>query len=116
LSCDPLGQEVTQTVSRASLTLEDSLAHEDTLALGAAGQSHPAPLGMTEGASTLEGAAKDGPAPEGGAEDGRTSNDVGPGSSSVASMDVHVGSPLVQFEELVVTNSSAAKSRLEGGE
>jgi hypothetical protein len=31
-----------------------------------------------------------------------------PGSSSVASMDVHVGSPLVQSEELMVTHLSAA--------
>ena len=114
LSCDPVGQEVTQTVSRASSTLEGGLAHEDTLALNTAGQSHPAPLGTTKGASALEGAAKDDPAPEGGAEDNPaleggaedvlTPNDAGPGSSLAASMDVHIGSPLVQSEEPVVTN------------
>jgi hypothetical protein len=114
LSCDPVGQEVTQTVSRASSTLEGGLAHEDTLALNTAGQSHPAPLGTTKGASALEGAAKDDPAPEGGAEDNPaleggaedvlTPNDAGPGSSSAASLDVYVGSPLVQSKELVVTN------------
>jgi hypothetical protein len=43
-------------------------------------------------------ATKEDPAPEG----------VGPGSSSAASMDVHAGSPLVQSEELVVTNLFAA--------
>jgi hypothetical protein len=63
LSCDPVGQEVTRTVSRALSTLESGLAHEDTLSLGAAGQSHLAPLGTIEGALALEGAAKDDPAP-----------------------------------------------------
>jgi hypothetical protein len=48
------------------------------------------------------------PAPEGGAEDDPTPKDAGPGSPSGASMDVHVGSPLVQPEEPVVTNSSVA--------
>jgi hypothetical protein len=33
LSGDPVGQEVTRTVSHASSTLEGDLAHEDTLAL-----------------------------------------------------------------------------------
>jgi hypothetical protein len=60
---DPVEQEVTRTVSRASSTLEGGLAHKDTLALDAASQSHPAPLGTTEGASTSEGVAKDDPAP-----------------------------------------------------
>jgi hypothetical protein len=59
------------------------------------------------GPNTLGGSVTD-PAPEGGAEDGLTPNDAGPGSSSAASMDVHVGSPLVQSEDLVVTNLSAA--------
>jgi hypothetical protein len=61
LSCDPIGQEVTRTVSRASSTLEGGLAHKDMLALGAAGQSHPAPLGTTGGALASKGAAKDDP-------------------------------------------------------
>ena len=78
------------------------------LALNAADQSHPASLGTTEGASALEVAAKEDPAPEGGAEDDPTPKDAGPGSPSGASMDVHVGSPLVQSEEPVVTNSSVA--------
>jgi hypothetical protein len=108
LSCDPIGQEVTQTVSRASLTLEDGLVREDTLALDVADQSHPAPLGTIEGASASQVAAKDDPAPEGGAEGDTAPEGVRPGSSSAASMDVHVGSPLVQFEELVVINLSAA--------
>jgi hypothetical protein len=88
--------------------LEGGLAHKDTLALDAVGQSHLAPLDTTEGVSVLEVAAKDDPAPEGGAEGDLASEGVRPGSSSAASMDVHVGSPLVQSEELVVTNLSAA--------
>jgi hypothetical protein len=60
------------------------------------------------GGSVTEGASKHDPAHEGGAKDDLTPNDAGPGSSLAASMDVHVGSPLVQSEELVVTNLSAA--------
>jgi hypothetical protein len=78
------------------------------LALNAADQSHPASLGTTEGASALEVAAKEDPAPEGGAEDDPAPEGVKPGSSSVVSMYVHVGSPLVQSKELVVTHLSAA--------
>jgi hypothetical protein len=78
--------------------LEGSLAREDTLTFNAADQSHPTSLGTTEGASALEVAAKEDPAPEG----------VGLGSSSAASIDVHVGSPLVQSKELMVTHLSAA--------
>jgi hypothetical protein len=66
---------------------------------------HPGPVGMTEGASAPEGAAKDNPAPEGGAEDDPAPKGAKLGSSSVASMDVHVGSPPVQSEEPVVTSS-----------
>jgi hypothetical protein len=111
---DPLEQEVTRIVSHASLTLEGGLAYKDTLALDIAGQSHPIPLGTTEGASALGGDAKDDLAPEGcaegdlalegSAEDGQAPNDARPGSSTAASMDVHVGSPLVQSEESMVTN------------
>jgi hypothetical protein len=36
LAGDLVGQEITRTVSHASSTLEDSLVHEDTLALGVA--------------------------------------------------------------------------------
>jgi hypothetical protein len=108
LSCDPVGQEETQTVSHASSTLKGGLAREDTLALDAADQSHPAPLGMTEGASAFEVVAKDDLAPEGGAGGDPAPEGARPGSSLAASMDVHVGSPLVQSEELVVTNLSDA--------
>ena len=108
LPCDPIEQEVSRTVSRALSTLEGGLAREDMLALDAADQSHPAPLGTAEGASALEVAAKEDPASKGGVEGDPTLDGVGPGSSSAASMDVLVGSPLVQFEELVVTNLSAA--------
>jgi hypothetical protein len=74
------------------------------MALDVAGQSHLAPLGTTEGASASEGATMDDPAPKGGAEGDPAANDAGPGSSLAASMDVHIGSPLVQSEEPVVTN------------
>jgi hypothetical protein len=40
LPCDPVGQEATWTVSRASSTLEGGLAREDMLALNAVNQSH----------------------------------------------------------------------------
>jgi hypothetical protein len=45
---------------------------------------------------------KDNPAPEGAAEDNLAPEGPEAGSSSVVSMDVHVGSPLVQYEEVVV--------------
>jgi hypothetical protein len=70
------------------------------------------------GASASKGTAKDDPALEcgaegdpaleGGAEDDPAPNDSGPGSSLAASMDVHVGSPLVQSEEPVVANLSTS--------
>jgi hypothetical protein len=108
LPCDPVGQEVTQIVSHASLTLEGGLAREDMLVLDTADQSYPAPLGTAECALASDVAAKDNPAPEGGAEDDTAPKGARPGSFSTASMDVHVGSPLVQSEELVVTNLAAA--------
>jgi hypothetical protein len=88
--------------------LEGDLACEDTLALDAAGQNHPAPLGTTECASASEVAAKDDPAPEGGAEGDIAPEGARLGSFSAASMDLHVGSPLYQSEELLVTNLVAA--------
>jgi hypothetical protein len=57
---------------------------------------------MAKGASSLQVATKEGPAPEG----------VGAGSSSAASMAVHVRSPLLQSEELVVTHLSVALAGL----
>jgi hypothetical protein len=65
-------------------------------------------LGTTKGASALEGVAKVDPAPEGGAEDDLAPKDARPGSPSATSMDVHIGSPLVQPKEPVVTNLSVA--------
>jgi hypothetical protein len=112
LSCDPVGQEATRTVSHALSTLECGLAREDTLALNAADQSHPAPLGTAEGTSALEVAAKEGSAPKGGVEGDSALKGVGAVSSLAASMDVHVGSPLVQSEELVVAHLSAALAGL----
>jgi hypothetical protein len=109
---DPVGQEVTRIVSRASSTLEGGLACEDTLALNVADLSHPAPLDMVERSSDLEVAATEGPAPKGGAGSDLAPEGVGAGSSSAASMDVHVGSPLVQSEEPVVTRLSATLAGL----
>jgi hypothetical protein len=118
LSGDPVRQEVTRTISHTSSTLEASLAHEDTLALDIADQSHSTSLCTIEGASASEDAAKDNPdpeggakgdpAPEGGTEDDPAPNDAGPGSSSTASMDVHVGSPQVRSKDPVVMNLSVA--------
>jgi hypothetical protein len=56
----------------------------------------------------LNVAAKEDPAPEGGVEGNPAPSGVGPSSSSAASMDVHIGSPLVQPEGLMVTHLSAA--------
>jgi hypothetical protein len=58
---DSAGQEVTRAVSRASSTLEGSLPCRD------AGLSHPNPMEVAEGPSTLEVATAEDPAPEGGA-------------------------------------------------
>ena len=89
---DFVGQEVTQVVSRASSTLEGSLPCKSV------DPGLLAPMDVAEGSSALEVAAAEGPAPEG----------VGAGSFSTASMDVHVGSPLVRYEEAVVTHVSTA--------
>jgi hypothetical protein len=83
LPYDPIGQEATRTISCASSTLEGGLAREDTLALNAADQSHPASLGTAKGASVLEVAAKEDPAPEGGAEGNPAPEGVGPVSHPV---------------------------------
>jgi hypothetical protein len=112
LAGNPIGQEITQIVSHASSTLEGGLAHGDTLALDVAGQGHPAPVDTTEGASASEVAAKDNPAPEGGSGDDPASKGAELGSSSAASMDVHVGSPLVQYEEYA--NCSCRSGHLRG--
>ena len=90
---NPVGQEITQTVSHVSSTLEGGLARGNTLALDVAGQGYSALVGTIEGASASEGVAKDKPAPKG----------AELGSSSGASMDVHAGSPPVQYEEPMVT-------------
>jgi hypothetical protein len=108
LAGNPVGQELTRTVSHASSTLEGGLARGDTLALDVAGQGHPAPMGTTEGASASEGAAEDNPDPEVGAEDDPAPKGAKLGSSSAASMDVHIGSPPVQSEEPVVMSPPTA--------
>jgi hypothetical protein len=108
LAGNPVGQEITQIVSHAFLTLEGGLARGDTLVLDVAGQGHPASVGTTEGASASEGAAEDNPAPKGGAEDDPAPMGAELGSSSAASMDVHVGSPPVPSEEPVVMSPPTA--------
>jgi hypothetical protein len=98
-------QELTWTISHASSTMEGGLARGDTLALDVAGQGHLALVGTTEGASASEGATEDNLVPEGGAKDDLAPKGAELGSSSAASMDVHVGSPLVQSKEPVVMSS-----------
>jgi hypothetical protein len=65
-------------------------------------------MGTVKGVSASEGVAKDNPAPEGGAEDDPSPKGAELVSSLAASMDVHVGSPPVQYEEPVVTSPSTA--------
>jgi hypothetical protein len=108
LAGNPVGQEITRIISHASLTLEGGLAHGDKLALDVAGQGHPTPVGTTEGSSAPESAVEGNPTPEGGAEDDPVPKGAELGSSLAASMDVHVGSPLVQSEEPVVTSPPTA--------
>jgi hypothetical protein len=103
---DSTGQEVTRVVSHASSTLEGGLSCKNAY------PSHPTPMGVAEGSSALEVAAAEGPAPEGGAGSDPALEGVGAGSFSAASMDVHVGSPLVQSEEAAVTHLSMALAGL----
>jgi hypothetical protein len=110
---DSAGQEVTRMVSRASLTLDGGLLREN------ADPSHLAPMDVAEESSSLEVAAAEGLAPEGGAGNDPAPKGVGAGSLSVASMDIHVGSPLVQLEDAAVTHLSmilAGLVTLEAGE
>jgi hypothetical protein len=55
-----------------------------------------------------EGGAGSNPTPKGGAGSNPAPEGVGACSLSAASMDVHVGSPLIWFEEAVVTHASMA--------
>ena len=103
---DSAGQEVTRVVSRASSTFEGSLSCKSV------DLSHPAPMDVAEESSALEVAAAEGPTPEGGAGSDPAPEGVGVGSSSVASMDVHIGSPLVQSEEAEVTHLSTTLAGL----
>jgi hypothetical protein len=119
---DSVGQEVTRVVSHASSTLEGSLPCKDT------DLSHPTPMEVAEGPSALEVAVVEDPAPEGGtgtdpAPEGVVYSDPAPEggaggnpapkgveacSLSTASMDVHIGSPPIRSEEVMVTRVSAA--------
>jgi hypothetical protein len=110
---DSAGQEVTRVVSHASSTLEGGLLCEN------ADPSHPAPMDVAEESSALEVAPAEGPAPEGGAGRDPAPEGIGVGSLSVASMDVHVGSPPVRSEEAAVTHlfmTFAGLVTLEAGE
>jgi hypothetical protein len=106
LSHDSVGQEIAQVVSRTSSTLECGLSRED------ADPSCLTPMDVAEGSSAVEVAAAEDPAPEGGAGSDPAPEGVGVGSSSVASMDVHIGSPLVQSEEAEVTHLSTTLAGL----
>jgi hypothetical protein len=115
---NPLGQEVTRTVSHASSTFEGGQIRGDTSVPDVTCKGYLASVGTIEGASTFEGAAEDNPALEGAAEDDPTLEGAAEDdpslegaeldSSSVASMDVHVGSPPVQSEELVMMSLPTA--------
>ena len=105
---NPVGQEITRTVSHASSTFEGGLIHGDTLVPDVTCKGYPAPVGTIEGASALDGAAKDNPAPKGAAEDDLAPEGAELGSSSATSMDIHVGSPPVQYEEPVLTSLPTA--------
>jgi hypothetical protein len=99
-----VGQEITRIVSHASSTFEGGLVHGNTSAPNFACQGYPALVGTIGGASAPEGAAEDNPALEGAFEDDPAPEGAELGSSSAASMDVHVGSPPAQSEELVLTS------------
>jgi hypothetical protein len=104
---NPVGQEITRTVSHASSTFEGGLIHGDTLVPDVTCKGYPAPVGTIEGASAPKGAAEDNPALEGAAEDDPTPEGA-EHDSLAASMDVHVGSPPVQSEEPVLTSLPTA--------
>jgi hypothetical protein len=103
---NPTGQEITRVVSRVFVDLGGGLPWED------ANSSHLAPMDMAEGSLALEVAVMEDPAPEGETRSDPAPEGVGAGSPSAASMDVHVGSPLVQFEEAAVTHLSTALAGL----
>jgi hypothetical protein len=103
---DSAGQEVTRVVSHASSTLEGGLPCKN------ADPSHPTPMDVAEGSSAQEVAVAEDPTPEGGAGSDPSPEGVGADSLSVASMDVHVGSPPAQSEEAVVTHLSTALAGL----
>jgi hypothetical protein len=88
------GQEITLPVCHASSTFKGDLIRENT----------PVLEGTTEGCPVPEGVTEDNPAPEGATKDDLAPKGPEASSSSAASMDVHVGSPLVQSEEAVVTS------------
>jgi hypothetical protein len=126
-------QEVTQAVSHASSTLEDSLQCQD------AGPSQPTPMEVMEEPSALEVATAEDPAPEGGAgsypaPEGGAGSDlalvgsascnpapegVRVGSSSHTSMDVHVGSSPPRSDGATTVHASTVlneQGTLEVGE
>jgi hypothetical protein len=90
-----VGQEITRTISHASSTFEGGLIHGDTLVPDVTCKGYPAPVGMIEDTSALEGATEGDPALEGASEGELAPEGPELGSSSTASMDIHVGSPLV---------------------
>jgi hypothetical protein len=109
-----IGQEITWTVSHASSTVEGGLINGDTSVLAVTCEGYLAPKGLiednlapegaAEGGSALEGAAEGDLAPEGAAEGDPAPKGPELSSSLAASMDVHVESPPVQFDEPAVTS------------
>jgi hypothetical protein len=90
-----VGQEITRTVSHTSSTFEGGLIHVDTLVPDVTCKGYPIPLGTIEDTSAPEGAVEGDPAPEGASEGEPAPESPELGSSSIASMDVHVRSPPV---------------------
>jgi hypothetical protein len=105
---NPVGQEITRTISHAFSTFEGGLIHGDTSVPDVTCKGYSAPVGTLDCASAPEGAAEDNSAPDGAAEDDLAPEGAELGSSLAASMDVHVGSPLVQSEEPVLTGLPTA--------
>jgi hypothetical protein len=103
-----VGQEITRIVSHASSTFQGSLVHGDTLVPDVTCKGYLAPVGTIEDTLAPECAAEGDLAPEGASEGEPAPEGPEHGSSSAASMDVHVRSPPVQSEELVLTSLPTA--------
>jgi hypothetical protein len=98
------GQEMTPPVCHAPPTFKGALIRENTPVPEGIAEGCPAPKGVTKDNSALDGAAEGDLAPEGATKNDLATEGPEASSTSAASMDVHVGSPLVQSEEAMVTS------------